>query len=74
MSEICKKYNLSEDQFKNMVRDGWISTTVPHYDEIYESFKNNLSNSTGREDAIIKTSIAHNCDRSTVYRIIAKFE
>ena len=52
MSEICKKYNLTQDQFKKMVQDGVISTTYPHYDEIYESFKLNLSNSTGTEDAV----------------------
>jgi hypothetical protein len=74
MSELCKKYNLSEDQLKNMVKDGWISISVPHFDEVYSTFKNNLSNSTGREDAVLKTSIQHNCDRTTVYRIIARFE
>ena len=74
MSEICKKYNISEESFKKMVKDGWISTTVPHYDEVYRAFKENVSNSTGREDAVIKTCIEHNCGRSTLYKIIAKFE
>ena len=73
MSEICKKYNISIDQYKRMVKDGVISTTFPHYDEIYECFKANLSNSTGTEDAVFKTSIEKNCDRATVYRVISKF-
>lgn len=70
MSEICKKYNLTPEQYKNMVQDGVISTTFPHYDEIYASFQKNLSNSTGREDAILKTCIENNCSRSTVYTVI----
>lgn len=74
MSEICKKYNISQDSFKKMVQDGVISTTYPHYEEIYACFKMNLSNSTGTEDAVLKTSIEKSCDRATVYRVIAKFK
>lgn len=73
MSEICKKYQITEEQFKNMVQDGVISTTFPHYDEIYQTFQSYISNSSGREDAIFKTCEAHKVSRTTVYRIIAHF-
>jgi hypothetical protein len=74
MSEICKTYNLSEEDYKRMVRDGIIAATIFNYDEIYTSFKNNLSNSSGTEDAVYKTCITHRCERWTVYRAISKFK
>lgn len=71
---VCKKYNLTEEQYKQMVRDGVISTTYPHYDAIYETFKTQMTCSAGTEDAVIKTSIQEKCSRETVYRVIAKFK
>lgn len=74
MSEFCKKYNLTDEQFKQLIRDGKISTTVYRHDQIYTSFKNTLSNSTGVEDAVMKVSIKENVDVRTVYRVIAEFK
>lgn len=71
---FCKKYNMSESDFLNAIRDGKISTTVLRHDEIYTTFKNTLSGSTGTEDAVIKTSIQEGVDVRTVYRVISEFK
>lgn len=70
---FCRKYNMSEEDFKRAVRDGKISTTVMRHDELYTKFKNTLSNSAGVEDAVLKVSISEGVDSRTIYRAIAEF-
>ena len=74
MCNFCKKYNMSESDFKRAVRDGRISTTVLRHDELYTKFKNALSQSTGREDAILKVSIQEGVSARTIYYAISEFE
>lgn len=76
MSEcnFCKKYNMSEEDYRQAVRDGKISTTVLRHDELYSKFKNTLSISSGVEDAVIKLSISEGVNERTIYRAIAEFK
>lgn len=70
---ICKKYNIAEPDFRAMVKDGRISVTVLRHDEIYSTYLSNLSNSSGVQDAVLKTSISERVEERTIYRIIAEF-
>ena len=70
---FCRKYNMSETDFRNAVRDGKISVTVLRHEEVYNTFLTNLSNSSGVQDAVLKTSIQERLEERTVYRIIAEF-
>lgn len=73
MCELCKRYGINEEQVKNLVKDGWFQPTAPFHDEVYIAWKN-ISQETDRpEDAVLRTAAKFNIDRSTVYRIIAKF-
>lgn len=74
MCNFCKKYNMSEADFRRAVKDGRISTTVLRHDELYTKFKNALSNSSGTEEAVLKVSVQEGVDERTVYRAIAEFK
>ena len=74
MNEICRKYNLSEEDYKRMLNDGILTTTVARYNEIYECFKKNKSITGSTEDAVIYTSEEKNTCRSNVYKIVAMFK
>lgn len=74
MNEICKKFDLTEQQYKNLLEKGWISTTIARYEEIYHTFKANLTSSGDKVTAINATADQLNCERSTVYRALKRFE
>jgi len=74
MNEICKKYGITEEQYKNLLSNGWISTTIARYEEIYHTFRANLSSTGDKVEAINITSDQLGCERSTVYRAIKRFE
>ena len=74
MCNFCKKYNMSEEDYKRAIRDGKISPTVLRHDELYTKFKNTLSQSTGREDAILKLSIQEGISPRTIYYAISEFK
>lgn len=72
MSELAKRYNLTEEQYKKMVDDGVISTSYPRYDEIYECFKESLKNCS-QSEAVYIVQEKMRVSRTTVYSVIAKF-
>lgn len=70
MSEIAKKYELKEEQYKRMVNDGVIATTIPSYDRIYACFKEHLSKTT-KAEAIYIAAQENKVSERTVYTAIA---
>jgi len=40
---LSQKYNVPQDTIKKMVNDGWLSCSVPMYEEIYTMFQNSMS-------------------------------
>ena len=66
MSEICNKYNLNEDQYKNLIKDGWISCSAPQYENIYVFYKQTQSYQ--------KTCDEFSISKSTLHTIIHRFE
>lgn len=74
MNEICRRYNLSEEDYKRMLNDGMLTTTVARYNEIYECFQKNKNLTGSTEDAVIYTAEEKNTCRSTVYKVVAIFK
>ena len=69
MSEIIsKKYNVSEESFRAMVKDGVISTSWPFYEEVIIFYRRNGSNPEAVKMAADKFRI----HETTVYKIIKK--
>ncbi len=66
MSEFCKKYDLSETAMKALVKDGWITCSLPKYEEIYYHYK--------RSGSMQKTADHFNTTKSVVWEIVHKFQ
>jgi hypothetical protein len=43
MSEFQKKYNINETQMRAMIKDGWLTCSLPHYDEVIIHYKSSQS-------------------------------
>ncbi len=66
MSEIQNRYNLTDAQYKGLIKDGWISCSAPQYEEIYIHYKSSKS--------LQKTADHFNVSKKWVYDIVHKFE
>ena len=66
MSEICNKYNISDQAYKNLIKDGWISCSAPQYETIYVFYK--------KTQSYQKTCDEFSIDKRTLYNIIHRFE
>jgi len=72
MSEIAKKYGVTDDQFNAMVKDGVISTSWPFYDEVVIHYKANLHK--GKSEAVKLTAEKFNKSTVTIYNAIKAVE
>tara|TARA_R110000868_G_scaffold378961_1_gene644611 strand:+ start:66 stop:296 length:231 start_codon:yes stop_codon:yes gene_type:complete len=70
---FCRKYNMTESDFLQAIKDGKISTTVLRHDEVYTSFRGNLTGTKGKYEAVMKTSVESGLDVRTIYRIIEEY-
>lgn len=66
MSEFCKKYGVTETQMKALVKDGWITCSLPFYDEVIYHYKQSRSMDKTAEHFKISTS--------TVWEIVHRFK
>jgi predicted DNA-binding protein YlxM (UPF0122 family) len=66
MSEICKRYGLSTNQYKQMLKDGLISITASQYDEVIVHYRQSKS--------LQKTADHFNISKTRVYEIVHRFE
>jgi len=62
MSEFQKKYDLTEVQMKALIKDGWISCSVPTYEAIIIHYRESKS--------MQKTADHFNCSKKHVYDIV----
>lgn len=74
MSELSKKYGVSEQAIKALVKDGWITCNAPQYEEIYYQYKQHFKNTGCRSEAINITASYTNVSQRWVYEIIKRFE
>lgn len=72
MSELSKKYGISEGAVKALIKDGWITCNAAQYEEVYYFYKQHLT--LGKPEAIKRASITYNLSDRWVYEIIKKFE
>lgn len=70
MSELCKKYNISEQSLKMMVKDGVISTTWPFYDEVVIFYKQHKH--LGKPEAVKRAADKYGVTEKTIYQIIKR--
>ena len=66
MSEFQKKYNLNEGQMKAMIKDGWLTCSLPHYDEVVVHYKSSQS--------MQKTADHFSISKKQVYDIVHRFQ
>jgi len=66
MSEFQKKYNLSEVQMKAMIKDGWITCSLPHYEEVIIHYKSSQS--------MQKTADHFGISKKHVWDIVHRFQ
>ena len=65
MSEFCKKYDLKETQMKAMIRDGWITCSLPVYDEVIFHYR--------QSNSMQKTADHFGISKKHVYDIVHRF-
>lgn len=71
---LSEKYGIPEEKIKLLIKDGWLSCSVPQYEEIMVHYKAEISRGVAPQQAITNTADkSHVCERQ-VYRIIHKFK
>lgn len=71
---IAKKYGISEDAIKAMVRDGILPCSVIKCDEILSCYSEKIAQGIPKYEAVHLTSDEANVSLSYVYRIINRFQ
>lgn len=71
MSELCKKYDISEKSFKNMVNDGVISTSWPMYDALVQDYKMSMAGGMTQKEARLFAAEKHGISERQAYRILS---
>lgn len=66
MSEFCKKYKMEVTTMKALIKDGWITCSLPHYDEIYYHYKQSQS--------MQKTADHFNTSKAVVWEVVHRYK
>lgn len=66
MSEFAKKYDLKESSMKALIRDGWITCSIPTYEEIIIHYR--------QSGSMQKTADHFNCSKKHVYSVVHRFQ
>lgn len=71
---LSEKYNIPKETIKILIKDGWLSCSVPQYEEIFIFYKEEISKGVPSKQAVYNTSVkAGVCERQ-VYNIIHKLK
>jgi hypothetical protein len=65
VSEFANKYNLTEIQMKALIKDGWLSCSIPTYDAVIIHYKESRS--------MQKTADEFNISKAVVHKIVHRF-
>lgn len=73
---ISNKYNIPEDTFKKMLKDGILSSKWPTYDEVYDMFKSIQANNPTKSKSTIYYEIAEakKMNEFTVKQIVTRMD
>jgi hypothetical protein len=74
MSELSKKYGIPESTIKALIKDGWLSCSLPKYEEVYYHYKAEYLKTGFKTKAVQNTSITTGYSESMVFYIVSKFE
>lgn len=66
MSEFQKKYGITEIQVKALIKDGWLTCSLPYYDEVIIHYRSSQS--------MQKTADHFNISKKQVYDIVHRFQ
>lgn len=65
MKEFCKKYDMKESTAKALIKDGWLTLSLPQYEEVVIHYRSSAS--------MQKTADHFNISKSEVAYIINRF-
>jgi len=72
---LSKKYNISQDAVNQMVKDGWLSCTVPCYEKIYKEYQESMAlGGMTKTQVIYRIADNNKVSEGTVRAAIHKFE
>lgn len=66
MSEFAKKYDIKEQSMKALIKDGWLSCSIPAYEEIIIHYR--------QSNSMQKTADHFNVSKKYVYSVIHRFQ
>lgn len=67
MSEFQDKYKLTETQFTALIKDGWLSCSIPMYEKIVYHYRQSKSmQKTADELGVSKSEVAYVIKRFSV--------
>jgi hypothetical protein len=70
MSFLSDKYGIPEEKIKLLIKDGYISCSIPRVDEIIVHYKSKISKGIGKSEAVNQTAEEKNISRQYMYQII----
>jgi hypothetical protein len=74
MSELSKKYGIPDSAVKALIKDGWLSCSVPQYEEVFNYYRSILNMNGGKKmDAVYKTASHTGLSENWVYKIVERF-
>lgn len=71
---LSEKYGIPEEKIKLLIKDGWLSCDVPHYEEVIIHYKSEISKGVAARQAIFNTAEKTRMTERNVYYIIHKFK
>lgn len=71
---LSKKYGIPQEKVKELIKDGWISCSVPMYEKIYQDFQNSMSVGGKTQTAVfLEVAEKNHVSEKTVQKIVYKF-
>ena len=71
---LADKYGIPEEKIKLLIKDGWISCSVPKYEEVVYTYRKSLSEGKPRLQAIADAAEKAKLKERQVYNIIHLFD
>lgn len=71
---LSEKYGIPDEKIKLMIKDGWISCSVPQYEEVIIFYKSEVSKGIGSKQAVHNTSVKAGLSERQVYNIIHRMK
>lgn len=70
---LSKIFGIEEDKLKKLQNKGFMRSSVPYEEKIFETYQKYISQGKPTTDAVVQTGEDHNLSDRQVFRIIKKF-